>query len=735
MTLDDLSGQMPLDITDEAEAPAATPGTPEPGELEAPEGTSPAERLLEQRPSARTLVIESVRRVPEQGEPEELSFLPGVNLLVGPPNAGKSKWLRFIDFVLGDGDPPEATLSPDLAEKYRSASVTIRIHDVPANSLTPRHAAADVESPEAAAGEPPDRRDDRARSPVRGQPDEIGRVLVLERRWKEPGMKGKVFVDGDPMTTEDFGAFLLSVLGIPLVHYPKGDPYAPRAWPALSWRTLFRHLYREERFWTDLADRQPEAEQHASLMQFLGLAAQLFSVEYGELVEKRKLAQQLRAQKESYMAMLHQVTNDLGRFVEFSVAITPESLAAARARLAAEREVLNERRVAILRELAGAVAAKESEQNGRVQSAVDQYGEALAAARAEHEGLRDEVSRSNVRIHELSQYRASVHEERERLERAHAAGIVLAQLKVTDCPVCDRPVHQTRGSSHECYLCLQPHEADDAATSLGTRRIAFEMDQLAVEEQELTEVLAQADVSRRQLQAKLDEVQNTIQALEDLLRPTHMAAAAVLPPDLSVLDQAAGALDEQMRTLESVAKSLDQRDALAEQIDKIEAEAETLDAEVTARTKDVPFGSAGSWLEDGFNSYFNALNQGGPDRWLEGGVKVRLRKRDFSLEIQRADWRAKLGATLACFFLNAYHYALLSLSDRPGCNYPGLAIVDFPPTLADDRELTDEENYLIEPFIALLARLAPAQAQLIVAGRAFVDLHGANRIPLTTVYQ
>ena len=33
---------------------------------------------------------------------EELSFEAGVNLLVGPRNSGKTKWLQTIDYLLGD---------------------------------------------------------------------------------------------------------------------------------------------------------------------------------------------------------------------------------------------------------------------------------------------------------------------------------------------------------------------------------------------------------------------------------------------------------------------------------------------------------------------------------------------------------------------------------------------------------------------------------------------------------
>jgi hypothetical protein len=81
----------------------------------------------------------------------------------------------------------------------------------------------------------------------------------------------------------------------------------------------------------------------------------------------------------------------------------------------------------------------------------------------------------------------------------------------------------------------------------------------------------------------------------------------------------------------------------------------------------------------------------------------------------------------------AYHFALLKLSNVKGYNYPGFALIDFPPTLADRTKVADKENYLIEPFVELFTRTQ--SFQVIVGGRAFKNLKGANRIPLTTVWK
>ena len=189
---------------------------------------------------AKTLVIRQLARFPQQGVEDELNFDVGVNVLAGPPNTGKTKWLKMLDYLMGDSGTPENAFGEDMADKYESIRALFRIGE-----------------------------------------DEI----TVERRWHERGAKGKIFVDGEPYSTGDFSHYLLERLGIPILHFPQGNPYSERAWPELSWRTLLRHIYRQQGFWSDIANKQPKGDQHACLMMFLGLAEHIFSPEHGDLVE------------------------------------------------------------------------------------------------------------------------------------------------------------------------------------------------------------------------------------------------------------------------------------------------------------------------------------------------------------------------------------------------------------------------------------------------------------------
>jgi hypothetical protein len=110
----------------------------------------------------------------------------GVNLLVGEKNTGKTVWLRMLDYLMGDDSQPQEAFGNDVAAKYDSISATLEI---------------------------------------------AAEQIILERRWKESGARTKVFVNGEAISAGDFSQYLLKRLNIPVTHFPKGSPFAERAWP------------------------------------------------------------------------------------------------------------------------------------------------------------------------------------------------------------------------------------------------------------------------------------------------------------------------------------------------------------------------------------------------------------------------------------------------------------------------------------------------------------------------
>ena len=118
----------------------------------------------------------------------------------------------------------------------------------------------------------------------------IGRdTFRLERFLHLDGMRTKVAVDGKSFDLKGFQHWLLDKLQYPLIRYPKGLSSLEQTWPELSFRTLYRHIYRQQRFWADLADRQTGVETSACLLQFLGLAAEVYD---GDLDRLRQLREQ-----------------------------------------------------------------------------------------------------------------------------------------------------------------------------------------------------------------------------------------------------------------------------------------------------------------------------------------------------------------------------------------------------------------------------------------------------------
>ena len=125
------------------------------------------------------LSIMSLNRRLATGGPERLHFEDGVNLLVGSPNTGKTKWLETLDYLLGEpgADPFEDDEDEGLAKKYDAASAQIRLGE---------------------------------------------ETFWISRRWKEAGGKGKIYVDQEPMLAKEFQHWLFQKLGVPMLHFPKG---------------------------------------------------------------------------------------------------------------------------------------------------------------------------------------------------------------------------------------------------------------------------------------------------------------------------------------------------------------------------------------------------------------------------------------------------------------------------------------------------------------------------------
>jgi hypothetical protein len=233
--------------------------------------------------SSKTFYLKTLERFPADRPTDRLEFQPGVNLIVGERDAGKTKWLSMLDYLFGDPATPVDAFGQTLAEKYESVKAVLVFSD--------------------------------------------GEEVTLERHWRLAKGLHKILVNGEPISSDKFDDFIFAKLGIPTIKFPKGNPFAEKSgWQTLGWRSMFRCIYRQERFWSTFVDKQPDAETAACLLQFLGVADKQFPDSHEQLAIQMRQLQRLEGQRDAFEAVLHTVTLDLLKQRELTVAVTEDSI-------------------------------------------------------------------------------------------------------------------------------------------------------------------------------------------------------------------------------------------------------------------------------------------------------------------------------------------------------------------------------------------------------------------------
>lgn len=630
------------------------------------------------------LAVGELQRRLADGTTESLDFRPGVNLLVGRPNTGKTKWLKTLDWLLGDsGDNPfEGADEEGLAEKYDAARVELFVGD---------------------------------------------ERFWIERRWREPNARTKIFVDSKPMLPREFQELLLEKLSIPILHFPKGNPMSGQTWPELSFRMLLRHIHRQQRFWGGIADQQPEGEQHAVLLQFLGLAERLFTPEYGKLVRLKRHADQLRARSEQYGSTLDALASDILSDDTREVKVTLATIGEAEDRLAQEGESLRRRRASMLASARDRVILPT--QRGRINELSVERAKILV----KHEELQHRVKATAQRGEEVARYESDLASELEKINRAEDAGRVLADLRITHCPACDQKVANKRATEGHCFLCHQELPDELLIEELGVVRLRFERDRLTAESAEARDLIDLLRREEKRIVAEIASGEERLKMIESELAPAKLAISTFVQEEVSALDVALGELNERRRQLGRIAAALQIGQELEERIAKLMDEIRPLQAAVSEAARSTDFDSAASDLEDGMNEYLDAINKLKPGVWRHSPVALDISRGDFRFRIGKRRWHAALGGTDSLYFLMAYHYGLLSLSQKLQRHYPGLSIIDVPGEFAGEA-VEDKENFIVQPFVDLLAREGYEGAQLIITGASFAGLQGVHRRHLHKVY-
>jgi hypothetical protein len=636
--------------------------------------------------AAKTMIILNLARFPAKGSNDKLNFEPGVNVIVGPPNTGKTQWLKILDHLLGDDSPANQTFAEEVFEKYEYAELTASI---------------------------------------------AGREFSIKRYWKDPALRSKIIIDGNQLSKADFYDEIQRLLDLPPVHYPQGDPYGSRTWPELGWRSLFRHIYRRQQFWTDLADLQPESEQHACIMQFLGIAKDLFSREYGELIQSGKKIQELKLKREHFLSMLQEISRELVDAEGLGIALTPESIKSVSERMRNEVSDLHEKRITVLNSLLNSVSPN-AEPNAK--EIVQILGEELATIQSKREIMLSNIKKVDDRRFEMIEYGHLVAEELSRLKRAEHASGILTAIRITHCPACDREITPHSSGSNECLLCHRPIQLRPETNSDSTQRIEFEIRQLSAEYNETQELITQLGNEYEEIRIQIQKLNERIQQIQIDLRPTRTAVAAIMPPEIALYDMEIGRFEERIQQIERISSSLRKREAISTEIIQIQGQVGELEKKVSEQYSRIDFERESIILADGMNSYLNLIFSKKPMLWSQKPVTISFHKKYFRFFVGDRDWRSKLGGTATLVFLMAYHYGLLGLTSKKSYNYPGLLILDFPAELDDGSIMRDHENFVLEPFVDFIRQTGMDDLQVIASGSAFENLANANRIELSRVW-
>ena len=102
-------------------------------------------------------------------------------------------------------------------------------------------------------------------------------------------------------------------------------------------------------------------------------------------------------------------------------------------------------------------------------------------------------------------------------------------------------------------------------------------------------------------------------------------------------------------------------------------------------------------LEDGMNDYLNAINDLRPGSWKHIAIAVTISHSKFDIRVGARRCGSALGDTDTLYFLMAYQFGLLTLSNKNGDLYSGLSIINVPGEFSGEA-IEDKENFIIQPL-------------------------------------
>lgn len=626
--------------------------------------------------------IDKIERITSDGEVEELVFNKRVNLLVGKTNAGKTVWLQMLDYVLGKSKPWK--------ELFRDAAISDKYVE------------------------------------IIGYFDINGIKIKIARKPKEHRVGTKVFIDDVPFGTDEFSAEILQKIGYPHdIKFPKGNPYTSQ-WIELSFRAVFRHIYRREDFWKDIADEQPISEQFAAQTQLLGFADRVFSKEFDDNANIAKDLLKLEAQKEQFDNVMNRIAQEMSPKSEEAMlnSANKDHINICIAALQTELEEINKKRIGILEK--GLTEQKGIDLKSQETTLAKQKADLFLQL----EALVDNQKNIKKRYNEFKTLTEAVQEELAKLKRTKKAGII-SDIKITNCPACDQEIKSTQDSKENCFLCHQPTEKQNQNAH---NRVDFEIKQLSSEHNELKEILSSLEKDLDKSSYDIKTTQESINYLEVQIAPLRVAIFAFTNQELSNLDVERGRIQEKVQNYQRLLNNIKYKEELNSKISNLTTQIELLKGQQAKLNKEVDYETIADDLADGMQNYLDYVAQNVEGRWAhKGKVSIAMNEHKIAFYVDNKRWDS-LGGLDRKYFLLAYHYGMLTLTGKKNYQYPGLVIVDLEAEFAESKG--GSHNHIIEPFIRLCnSRKDTNSLQVIFSGRSFEGLQNTNQIHFDGVWK
>jgi len=361
----------------------------------------------------------------------------------------------------------------------------------------------------------------------------------------------------------------------------------------------------------------------------------------------------------------------------------------------------------------------------------NQFSEKWSELQEVHDNILLHKQETQSRLEELTKYSKKIQDELDRLERAKSAGNIFRDLRVTHCPVCEKSVSYRNIDLEHCYLCKQPNQLDLDDSNMSEQRLEFENEQLQEEFKEAQDLISMVRRDVVRLNVEQRNIEEELSFVKQQMKPVQSAAAMILPPEIFQIDMERGRIYERIRQLNRIKDALGLQENISEEINNIEKQISTLQNEVNEVEENIDFDQCSNFLTANMNDYLKLINA-----WNQGEISLRLKERSFSFFAGTKKVNS-LSSTMMMYFLAAYNYALLSLSNKEQYHYPNFSILEFPANFVDGSqnvEVRNLENFVLEPFVDLANQEGMQNTQVIAVGRAFDGLENVHRIELTHVW-